>query len=283
MTHNNHLNHLIHLALKEDIGKRDITTHILFDQNQRSLGKIIFKEEGILCGMGIVREIFKTLDPHVRIRQMFKDGHRIKKNTVIALIYGRTQSLLTAERVALNFLSRLSGIATLTHTFVQKIKPYPVQLLDTRKTSPGLRILEKYAVRCGGGRNHRENLEGMILIKDNHLRVLKKKKDIHDIIGDIRRRTTKPIEIEVEHLSQFQQILLARPDMILLDNMSPQEIRKAVYQKNRLIGRKPILEVSGGINLKNIRNYAKTGVDRISIGALTHSVKAIDISLEIVC
>jgi len=201
-------------------------------------------------------------------------------------IYGKARAILTAERTVLNFLAHLSGIATQTKGFIEKIKPYKAKILDTRKTTPGLRILEKYAVKCAGGFNHRLGLWDMVLIKDSHKKIRRSKIErrlekvsIKELIKDARRKNkNKKIEIEVENLREFQDALLARPDIIMLDNMDLKRIKKALVLRR---GRRPLIEVSGNITLNNVRAIAKTGVDMISIGSLTHSVKAIDFSLEV--
>ena len=277
---------IIKRALKEDIGNRDVTTDSLVSKEKKSKAIIISRQEAVICGIDIVRQVFKSLDKNIKIESQFKDGAEIKANAEIMKIQGNARAILTGERVALNFLSHLSGIATETRKFVKKIRPYKVKILDTRKTTPGLRILEKYAIKCGGGFNHRLGLWEMVLIKDNHKKVrnLKMKQrseefKIKELIEEARRKNkNKKIEIEVENLQEFKEVLLAKPDTIMLDNMNLTQIRKALILRR---GNRSLIEASGNINLNNVRAIAKTGVDMISLGSLTHSVKAIDFSLEV--
>ncbi len=275
------INKIISLALKEDAAHQDITTNLLIPKDQITDAYIIIKEDAIICGLDIVKATLKKLDRAVKFQNSFKDGNKVKKNTKILFITGKTRALLAAERVALNFLSHLSGVSTNTHRFVQKVRPLKTAILDTRKTTPGLRELEKYAVRCGGGSNHRTNLAEMILIKDNHKKAYQDLATSAQVIKGLRKKTNKPIEIEVESLFEFKNVLAAKPDFILLDNMSPAQIKQAVAL-NKKLKTKILLEASGGINLNNIKSFAKTGVDRISIGALTHSSKAINVSMEFI-
>lgn len=273
--------HIIDQALSEDAWKEDITTNILIPKQHKSEAIIKVRQDAILCGLDLIRKIFLKIDKNIIIRSVFKDGKRIKKNTPIASLKGNTRAILTGERTALNFLAHLSGIATLTNLYVTKIKPYKAKILDTRKTTPGLRSLEKYAVRCGGGHNHRSNLKEMVLVKDNHLQFSDQNVSIEGIVSKYRKRTNKTIEIEVDNLKQFKTALLAKPDMILLDNMRPQRIKSALkILKNSKLKKRPCIEASGGITLNNVYNIAQTGVDQISIGALTHSFKSIDFTME---
>ena len=263
---------IIKRALKEDIGERDITTTAIIPKNKYVKALLLAKEDCVVCGLGIAAEVFKVKDKNIRFKPLILDGQKIRKGRVIARIFGRAQSILIAERVALNFLSLLSGVATKTREYVDKVRPYKVKILDTRKTLPGLRILEKYAVRIGGGYNHRMKLDEMVMIKDNHLKAL----------GGLRRLPRVPkgylSEIETKNLQEFKQALKLKPDIIMLDNMQSGQIKRAVMLRK---GIKPKIEVSGNVNLNNVREIAKAGPDMISVGALTHSVKAIDISLEI--
>ncbi len=269
-------------ALREDRAAQDITTNFLVDPKETSEVYIAVKEDCVLCGLEIAKKVFQTFDRNVLFRSLYQDGDRVKASSKIALLKGKTRALLKAERVALNFLQHLSGIATLTRVFVDKIKPLKTKILDTRKTMPGLRFLQKYAVRCGGGVSHRGNLNEMVLIKDNHLALLSPRKSISEIVSHLRKRTKKPIEIEVTTLQQFGEALQGQPDIILLDNMPVAQMKKAIITLKQHRPRKRIqLEASGGINLKNIRAIAQIGIDRISIGALTHSARAIDISMEL--
>jgi len=279
---------IVKKALAEDIGFGDITTKLFIPKGSKVKAIILAKEDLIVCGVPVAKQVFKQLDKNISFTALINEGAAAKKNDVIAKISGKTRSILSAERVALNFLGFLSGIATKTKEFVEAIQPYKTKILDTRKTIPGLRALEKYAVRIGGGYNHRMSLDEMVLIKDNHIQVTRspghKVTSIKDIINQIRNRIPKgmKIEIEVEDLKQFREALNEKPDIIMLDNMSTSQIKEAVRLRNNLSGNyKPLLEASGGITLANIKDYASTGVDMISIGALTHSIDSVDVSLEI--
>ena len=266
-------------ALEEDCNKQDITTNILVPRSQISEACIIAREEAIICGLEIIEYIFKKLDSKMHFKSCCKDGGKIKKNGRVVCLKGKTHAILSGERVALNFISYLSGISTQTNRFVKEIKPYKVQILDTRKTIPGLRALAKMAVRVGGGKNHRFNLKEMVMIKDNHLVAYKKNGYIKEAISKVREKTSKTIIMEVDNLNQFKKSLEACPDIILLDNMNLNQIKRAVALNKKNKG-SILIEASGGITFKSIRAIAKTGVDRISVGALTHSPKSIDFSME---
>ncbi len=275
------INKAIQQALREDHSDKDVTTRCLVREDQVSSATIISRETCIVCGLDILTTIFRKLDKRMKITCFVQEGEQVKKNQEIISFEGKTRALLSGERVALNFFSYLSGIATLTHRFVDKVSDLPVKIMDTRKTIPGLRPLVKMAVRCGGGVNHRFNLNEMVIIKDNHLLAYEKDATVKDAIQDVRKQTKKLIVVEVDTFKQFKQALDANPDVVLLDNMSIPQLKKAVQYRNR--GKKPcLLEASGGINLHNIRQVALTGVDRISIGALTHSPQAIDFSMEFI-
>ena len=277
-----HLDKIILEALREDAYNQDITTEYFVPKNRVSRGYIVVKEDAVVCGLDIARKVFTKLDKNCKFTSTYKDGTRVKKGTKIAFLSGRTRALLTGERTALNFLAHLSGIATKTRTFLDKVRPFKVQILDTRKTTPGLRALEKYAVRCGGGINHRCDLGAMILVKDNHGKIFHGYKNLCAAIEKIKKIMKKPIQVEVEDLVQLKEVLKVSPDLILLDNMSPAQLKIAVRTARKIFPRgAPILEASGGVSLKNIRGIARTGVDRISIGALTHSAKAINMSMEL--
>jgi nicotinate-nucleotide pyrophosphorylase (carboxylating) len=276
---------LIREALKEDIGKEDITTGTLVpEKNVKAV--LVAKEPCVVCGLAVARMTFKLLDRRIKFKPRVHDGQKVKKGKALVFIQGPASGILRAERVALNFLSLLSGVATMTRKFMDAARPHKVRIIDTRKTLPGLRILEKYAVRIGGGYNHRFKLDEMIMVKDNHLRMIG---GVTGLRGKWRglRKSGKLIEIEVNNLDEFRSVLNLNPDVIMLDNMSPQQMRKAVLLRNKFrVPHHPHskirLEASGGVNLKNIRKVAATGVDGISIGSLTHSVDSVDISLEIV-
>ncbi|QIB28025.1 carboxylating nicotinate-nucleotide diphosphorylase [Caloranaerobacter azorensis] len=267
---------MIKNALLEDMNNGDITTENLIGLNDISEAEIIAKEDGVLAGIEIAEITFKLLDKDMLFYRLKEDGQFLRKGDVIAKIKGKTRAILSGERTALNFLQRLSGIATKTKKFVDKVEKYNVRVADTRKTTPGIRALEKYAVRLGGGANHRYNLSDAVMIKDNHIRAVG---SIEKAIKLIRERVphTVKVEVEVETIEQFKQALDAGADIIMLDNMSIEDMKEAVNINNK----KAILEASGNVNIDNIEEVAKTGVDVISVGALTHSVKALDISLNI--
>lgn len=272
-------------ALREDIGKGDITTLFTVAPNLKVRAAIIAKENGILCGVDIIKGAFPK---DVRFKALKRDGSTIKKNQKIIILEGNARKIITHERVALNFLSRLSGISTLTRKFVEKTKRTNAKIMDTRKTTPTLRALEKYAVKVGGGLNHRMKLDEAILIKDNHLRAAKfihkgklNKAKLKNCIGRIRKKTSLKIEIEVENLKEFKAVLNLKPTIIMLDNFNLSSLKKAVRLRNHCCP-KVKLEASGGINLNNVKRFAKAGVDLISIGAITHSAPTIDFSLEII-
>jgi len=275
------INKIIHRALKEDLSDQDLTTNILFTRNKISEAYIMTREKALICGVDIVKRIFRELDPCMTIIFYKNDGDLVTANTKIMALKGKTRALLSGERTALNFLSYLSGISTLTHKYVKKVKPYPVQIMDTRKTTPGLRVLEKMAVRVGGGINHRFNLNEMAMIKDNHRIAHEREAPIKNAIEKVRRRTHKQICVEVDNIKEFRFALEADPDIILLDNMDCRRMKQAVKIRNAS-GKLCLLEASGGINLKTVVDIAKTGVDRISIGALTHSPGTIDFTMEFI-
>ena len=277
---------LIMSALQEDVRKGDITTNLIIPQNTKGKGIIIAKEDGVLAGIKIVEQVFKILDPKIKFKYLVNDGESFKKGATICRFEGKLSAILTGERTALNFLARLSGIATLTSKFVEKVKGTKVKILDTRKTTPLLRELEKYAVKCGGGHNHRMGLWDMILIKDNHIKAAG---GIKEAMSKIKyQNSNTKIEIEVKNLRELDEALKCPIDIIMLDNMSIKEIkscRDTIYRVRRNVGTNSIraikIEVSGGVNLNNVCQIAKTGVDYISVGALTHSAPGIDFSLGI--
>lgn len=277
------LRDIIKRTLEEDIGRRDITTESIIPQNVFVKAVILAKEDCVICGLGEAALTFRLQDKNIRFKPLVREGDFIKKGKVIARICGRARSILTAERVALNFLSLLSGAATTTRKFVNAVKPYKAKIVDTRKTIPGLRLLEKYAVRIGGGFNHRLSLDEMVLVKDNHLKIIRGYKRLGGL-ENVRRNYQ--VELEVRNLKEFKEALKLKPDIIMLDNMNIEDIKRAVRLRNNLSSdpRHPMpkLEASGGIGLKNVKKIASTGVDTISVGALTHSVNSVDISLEII-
>ena len=269
------LDRLITDALAEDIGTGDITTTCCVSADAVSKGVFIAKAEGIVCGTGVLMRLFTLLDPSVSVNILLADGARVKKGETIAGIEGPSRSILTGERTALNFLQHLSGIATRTDEIVRSIGGYHTRIVDTRKTLPGLRVLEKTAVRCGGGKNHRFNLSDGVLIKDNHIVAAGGIRQAVDAVRKYAPHTLK-IEVETENLAQIDEALAAGADIIMLDNMTVPEMTMAV----RHIAGRAITEASGNMGEKDLREVAATGVDYISIGALTHSVKALDISLR---
>jgi nicotinate-nucleotide pyrophosphorylase (carboxylating) len=271
---------IVKRALKEDIASGDITTDSLIPENQISEGYFLVKENACLCGTDVVQEVFKEINKKIRFRVIHKDGEKVKAGTRVLEIKGPTRSILTGERVALNFFGILSGIATNTCTYVNAVKPYKTKILDTRKTIPGLRLLSKYAVECGGGMNHRLDLSMMAMIKDNHREVCRM--SITEAVNTIRKKHKKLVEVEADDQAHLQEALTAGADIILLDNMSLRDIKKAVKTVHALPrAKRPLLEVSGGVTLKDIKKIAATGVDTISIGRLTHTVNNVDISLEL--
>lgn len=269
------LDRIIRLALEEDAPEGDITSAALVPPDARSEAVITAKEDGVMAGMPAARRVFELVDPDITLNPFIDEGGEFENGQALAMVRGRTASILTAERVALNFLQRLCGIATLTRRYVAAAAGTKVKILDTRKTTPGLRFLEKYAVRMGGGANHRMSLSDMVLIKDNHLAFVGR---ISDAVKLARQNAPqgKKIEIEVKDLDELKEALDAGADMVMLDNMTPAVIKKAVEMT---AGRVP-LEASGNIRLETVHLVAETGVDFISVGALTHSFKAVDISLE---
>lgn len=278
---------IIKRALAEDIGKKDITTLLTVPFRQEAEAVIFAKEKGVLCGINIVWEVFKQKDKKIFFKSLKKDGDTFRKDEKVAYIRGDAHIILSSERVALNFLSLLSGISTLTKKFADKIKGTGVKILDTRKTTPNLRALEKYAVRIGGGYNHRMTLAQEVLIKDNHLRVArfinKERLDeerFRNSIFYLRKSTRSKIEVEVESMEVFKKVIKYKPDVVMLDNFSLAQLKKAVVQRDEYFPQVK-LEVSGGINLNNVREVARAGVDFISVGMITHSPAAIDFSLEV--
>ncbi len=263
--------------LAEDLGHGDITTSLVVDPATLGVAEIVAQESGVLCGLPVAMAVFQELDATLTWEACAPEGSRVEPRQAVARLTGRLSSILSAERLALNLLQRLSGIATLTRAFVEAVAGTGVAILDTRKTTPGMRLLEKYAVRIGGGRNHRFGLFDGILIKDNHIRAA------GGVTQAVRRaKCAAPhplvVEVEVTTLEELEEALAAGADWILLDNMDLDTMREAV---RRVAGRAKI-EASGGVTLERVRAIAETGVDAISVGALTHSARALDLSLEIV-
>jgi len=274
------LESIIRHALIEDIGRGDITTQLTIPKDKEIKAKIIAKEDFLLCGITVAEKVFKTVDSGIKFEAKVKEGKLVTAKKTLAVISGKAISILTAERVALNLLSLLSGIATKTREFVKKLEPFKTKLTDTRKTMPGLRDLQKYAVRIGGGHNHRIRLDEMILIKDNHIKATDGYSKLPSVPHGYK------IEIEVQNLDEFKHALHFKPDVIMLDNMQVDQINEAVKIRNSTEFKShhppTRLEASGGIYIDNIKEYAATGVDIISVGELTDSVKSVDVSLDVV-
>ncbi len=271
------LDKIIELALEEDLSLGDITSDTIFTSENRAKAVIVAKEDLVLCGMETAREVFHAVDAEITFTPLKKDGDNVKKGETVLELEGRTLSILKAERTALNFMQRQSGIATAARVYAAVGKKYGVMIVDTRKTQPGLRRLDKYAVRVGGARNHRISLADSVMIKDNHIAaagsITAAVKKIKDVIGH-----TPKVEVETTNLQEVQEALQAGADIIMLDNMTPQQ----VAQCKREIAGRAVIEVSGGVNKDNLEAYCQAGPDVISMGALTHSVPAKDLSLKIV-
>ena len=269
------LDGIIKNALKEDIGTGDITANTTIPENKTAAGRFIAKERGVICGLEVCGRVFLALDANIKFTALKKDGDQIEPGEIIADVSGNARNLLTAERTALNLLQKMSGIATLTALTVSQIEGTKTRIADTRKTTPGLRVLEKYAVKTGGGINHRFNLSDGILIKDNHITAAG---GITEAVKSARTNAphTLKIEVECETLKDVKQALTAGADIIMLDNMSNSEMKKAV----EIISGKAITEASGNMGDKNLRAVAETGVDIISMGAITYCAKYLDISLK---
>ena len=267
---------LIHRALEEDIGPGDITTSLLIPDENESRALYIAKGNFVLAGLPFSREVFQILDPSISFKMFYNEGVNVIKGDVIAEVHGKTRAVLSGERVSLNILQRLSGIATLTSMYVHKIKGLKAKIVDTRKTTPCQRFMEKYAVRIGGGGNHRFGLFDGILIKDNHIEAVGSIKEAVKLAKSSYHLAK--IEVEVENLYDLKEAIKAGADIVMLDNMSVSDIKEAVKISNGRV----LLEASGGVKLENVRDIAEAGVDLISVGALTHSAVAVDISLKIV-
>jgi nicotinate-nucleotide pyrophosphorylase (carboxylating) len=265
---------VVHAALAEDVGEGDVTTEATVDADAVGTAEVLLREPGVACGLGVAEAVFRTLDPDIRFEPLVDEGALVDRPRAVAAVTGPERAILTGERLALNFLGRLSGIATLTRRYVDAVEGTGAAILDTRKTTPGLRFLEKHAVACGGGRNHRFGLDDGVLVKDNHLRAAG---TVRDAVSRLRAATDLPVEVECDTLAQVEEALAAGADAILLDNMSLDELRAAVA----LVRRRARLEASGGVTLDTVRAIAETGVDEISVGALTHSAPSLDLSLEL--
>jgi nicotinate-nucleotide pyrophosphorylase (carboxylating) len=270
---------LVRLALEEDIGSGDVTTRTTVPAATPAKAAIVAREPLVVAGMAVAEEVFRRVSRRIQLRRLVADGQHVSAGDRLLALTGPARAILSAERVALNFLQRLSGVATLTARYVAAVRGTKATILDTRKTTPGLRRLEKYAVRCGGGENHRFGLYDRVLIKDNHLATLRGAKPNPIAVAVARARSRYPrlvVEVEADTLGQVQEAVAAGADVLLLDNMSPARLREAV---RRVAGRAKT-EASGGVNLETVRQIAEAGVDFISVGALTHSARAVDIALD---
>lgn len=266
---------LIERALGEDVGPSDRTSEVTIPPDVQGSATIVAKAEGVICGLPIAQAVFRHVDAHIAFSPSVQDGEPVAAGDAVAEVRGPVRGILTGERTALNFLARLSGVATLTSRFVDAVANYPAIVLDTRKTTPGWRVLEKYAVRCGGGRNHRMGLFDMVLIKDNHIACVG---SLAEAVRRVRAAGVDlPVEVEVRSLAELEEALDLGVDRVLLDNMDMPTLRRAVA----LAKGEAFLEASGGVNLARATKVAATGVDAISIGALTHSAPAFDLSLEL--
>jgi len=266
----------VEAALREDIRSGDITTNSLIPANAQATALMRFRESGIVCGVGAAKSTFRLLDENIDLKVLLEDGAAVSAGEVALEIRGNARAILTAERVALNIVQHLSGIASATAQYVKETEGTTARIVDTRKTTPGLRLLEKYAVRCGGGDNHRYALDDMILIKDNHIALCG---GIKNAVSKARENVGHSVKIEVESdtLDQVREALQTGAELILLDNMPPETLREAI----EIVNGKALCEASGGINLQTVRGVAQSGVDIISVGALTHSVRALDVGLDV--
>lgn len=269
---------MVERVLAQDLESGDVTTEAIIPPDLEGRGSLLVKEEGVLAGMAVVESVFRHVDPELTMDVLKQDGSRVRKGDVAAVIEGRVASMVKAERTALNFLCHLSGIATETSRYVEAVRGLDVQITDTRKTTPGMRQLEKYAVRVGGGKSHRAHLGDGILIKDNHLAAIRSfGLGLKDAVEMASRDSTFNVEVEVTSIDEAKEALDAGADIIMLDNMPVAEMKKVVqFAKGRAL-----IEASGGIRLNNVRQVAETGVNLISVGAITISSKALDISLEL--
>jgi nicotinate-nucleotide pyrophosphorylase (carboxylating) len=267
---------IIDIALKEDIGSGDITTNLLVLSDRKVEAFIKVKEDGVIAGLMVAEKVFRNLDSRIKWKTHFKDADKVKANDIVTEISGSHRTILTGERTALNFMQRMSGIATKTSQFIEAVKGTKAKILDSRKTAPGLRELDKYSVKMGGGVNHRMGLYDMVLIKDNHIQVAG---GIKNAVEQIRLKLKEGIKIEVEtrNLEEVKEAINSKADWIMLDNMNTELMKEAVG----LINKQALVEASGNVSLDRVREIAETGVDYISVGALTHSVKAMDIALYV--
>ncbi|WP_400161995.1 carboxylating nicotinate-nucleotide diphosphorylase [Brevibacillus sp. TJ4] len=267
---------IVENALLEDIGSGDLTSNAIFPQASKGRGVFLAKQNGVVAGLDIIREAYRLLDPDMRVEYRFTDGDEVKKGDVIAEVYGPIRAILSGERVILNILQRMSGIATMTRTCVNILDDPSIRICDTRKTAPGLRMLDKYAVTSGGGKNHRNGLYDGVMIKDNHIAycgsITRAVQAVRESLGHMVK-----VEVETESREEVLEAVAAGADVIMFDNRTPEEVKDFV----RLVPASIVTEASGGIDLDNLASYRNTGVHYISLGFLTHSVKALDISLQV--
>lgn len=270
---------LLDMALEEDAGRGDATSGSVIDEGQEAEADIVAKERLVVCGLGIAEAVFTRFDWRTRLRTRVADGDPVVPGTLVATVRGPAQALLAGERVALNFMQHLSGVATLTQTFVAAAEGAKVRVVDTRKTTPGLRALEKYAVRVGGGHNHRADLSSGILIKDNHVALVG---SVREAVRRARANASHSlrIEVEVDSLAQLDEALEAGAEVVLLDNFATRDVQEAVKRVRERAPR-TLIEISGGVTLDRMHELAKSGADIISVGALTHSARAVDLSMEV--
>lgn len=276
---------LIEMAVEEDFGGGDPTSEITIADDIVARANIVTREEIVVCGMEIVGEVLKYYDKRLKLRVLIKDGQRANVADRLGVIEGPLRSMLSSERVVLNFLQRLCGISTMTWKFVSAVRGTKARIYDTRKTIPGWRYIEKYAVRCGGGYNHRMGLGDAVMFKDNHIAQLGRnlKRELRKMIAEARKRKgVKYVIVEVDHVDHQLNRILTIPgiDIVLLDNMGQWQLKHAVEMRNEMCGKRPLLEASGGVTLNNVLAIAKCGVDRIAVGAITHSAAAADIGLD---
>jgi len=274
-----YLNKIIRNALDEDIQTGDITTQAIIPESVFGKGKFLIKANGVIAGLTVAKDVFEMVDKKLDFKILIPDSKKVKTGDIVAEVEGKASSILTAERTALNFMQRMSGIATLTDNFVERIKHTKAKIFDTRKTVPGLRLLDKEAVRLGGGKNHRIGLFDLFLIKDNHIEIAGSITSAVEACRNFQQKKNSNLKIEVEtkNLEEVKEALACNVDIIMLDNFTTDLMKRAVV----LINDECLVEASGNINIDNVKEVAETGVDFISVGALTHSVKALDISLEV--
>jgi nicotinate-nucleotide pyrophosphorylase (carboxylating) len=266
-------------ALAEDLGSGDITTDNLVPIETRARAEVSYRSGGVVCGLQVLAETFHAVDESLTIEELVSEGGQVAPRTVVAVVRGSARSILKGERVALNFIQRMSGIATATAQYVREVEGFPTHVIDTRKTSPGLRLLERHAVRVGGGRNHRYNLSDGVLVKDNHLVALRTQGvGTVEALRRLRDRIphTARIEVEVDSIEQIPDMIEGGVDAILFDNFTPEQAKEGV----KVVAGRALIEISGGVSLSTIRAYAEAGVNVISVGALTHSTPALDVGLD---